>query len=828
MSSKYLLSSVPENKSVSFVQQKRNGHTTYTTNCDTREELKSKLQQVFPDEIDSASQLLDEYQGRENELLQYLSRIHYATNSDGRKGGQDDSFREDHEVEWRGNSGDSSYTRQRQEDMDHMPESTLSNPQGGNLESPVGLNLLTETNNNVVEDENDYIPTDYKIPDVIVKKTARSRVLDPSSPDKYEAASPSGKKTVAALVRLRAWDTAAPRRPHQFSFLTSTHLMLPSERDHDHEGPSTVQRGKNADDERKSYSGNEEVGQAEITAMGLRPRLCVGTIVGIQLKTATMPSSFSQSKLNDSSISVNSSHSYSGKRSYEWRVGNSFNIHEVNILSLSQLAELHYQIENDYSSLRELVMDGWPLDTVRREEVELILEALGPNTSIKRLSMRYSNVTDDVASHCALALVKNESLTQLSLEGNNLSNLSVQNFYAVLKKNNATLRLLDLSHNAMIDDDVEQSLDQYMEQRAVKRTLTNKAEKAKRKARGLPPDPALDDSDDDGECQVTVVMIDEVIKRADGINGAKNSSGEQRQLDQSDRDREAFFSFTDAKHIPQATIPEDQSSYSSHGSSITSRSFNRPGTETDIVTTTPHDQLNKTATEVFDDRACVRPRNTPPNHAVIKNTLQLKEQQRTAETQSNADAIEIKLRNPPEGMNVLKKQISAKDAVKPALKSSSETKDVSPSDNINPSLELSDNDYIDDKADERELRRRLGTEVGAVGAYHINEVAFARQNRAGRSRMRRTESQRRARLAELTREENTAATDVGASDVNNDPIELEPIMDADIERADDTQDHVKSGLWVIGLDGVTDKIICGTVALLLVALLAMVITITLR
>ncbi len=48
---------------------------------------------------------------------------------------------------------------------------------------------------------------------------------------------------------------------------------------------------------------------------------------------------------------------------------------------------------------------------------------------------------------------------QLSLEGNNLTNFLVKIFYSVPKKKNKTLRLLDLTDNSGIDENVDMMLD---------------------------------------------------------------------------------------------------------------------------------------------------------------------------------------------------------------------------------------------------------------------------------------------------------------------------------------------------------------------------------
>ena len=159
----------------------------------------------------------------------------------------------------------------------------------------------------------------------------------------------------------------------------------------------------------------------------------------------------------------------------------------------------------------------------------------------------------------------------------------------------------------------------------------------------------------------------------------------------------------------------------------------------------------------------------------------------------------------------------------------------------NPSLNLSEEDYRDDKADERALRRQLA-QSQAVGAYHMDEVAPARQSRAQgrRGRVARSESQRRARLAELagsgtaTANASSGGGTSGAGGISAGVISggaTEDVYDADIELAEEgyrrQMPRKKSRLSVIGLGdedaGKTEKTTCALLVLLLVGLLVMII-----
>jgi len=585
------------------------------------------------------------------------------------------------------------------------------------------------------------------------------------------------------------------------------------------------------------------------------------------------------------------------------------------------MSELHFQMVNNHSSIRELVLDGLPPSSIAMEEAELMFEALSTNTSIKRLSMRYSNVEHDLASLFALALVDNTNLTQLSLEGNRMTTVSAKNFYSVLTKNNDTLRLLDLSKNPLIDDDVEQALDQFMEQRALKRTLTNKAEKARRAARGMPPDATLDENDnDEGGGQVTVVCLQSTIdnvllensssgggddeqdyngyrqqeqqpqelannddaseslakpypgedfrdymQRMDEMKESTNQSPvRQRQLmDESMRERDVFDNFAAATGSEplsggqqqeqqqeqqyqfrrlqplnsQPQNPPSPTGNDSTGSSITTRSTNKRGNvENDIITTSsnnPQPEPSKAASAAAAAASGVDRSRAPPARM---NTIETQEsandgtltkspgrRRNSLETLESSD--DHLFRDP---MNDLQQQQQQQQmpigSVPPDPYHNTQSSKGS-----DPTFEITQEDYMDDKAGERAMRRALATSGGAIGAYQIDEAAPSRQNRQGgarRGRVNRTESQRRARLAQLSGGDPAAVVG-GARDG---PGGNEDFMDADIERADDEMrpqlQRKRSKFYMIGLDDEdsgTDRIICGILVLLLFGLLVLVI-----
>lgn len=683
--------------------------------------------------------------------------------------------------------------------------------------------------------------------------------------------------------------------------------------------------------------------------VGERERLEAGALVGMRLRPLAATQQLS------GEVSAASATSFSPRREFEWKAGQEVYVCRANFLPLSKLSELHFRIETDHASLRELVMDGLPPQSLALEEAELIFEALGSNASIRRLSMRYSNVDDDLASLLALALVDNVTLTQLSLVGNSLTNVSAKNFYSVLKKNNETLRMLDLNGNPDIEKDVEQALEQFMGQRELKRTLTNKAEKARRAARGMPPDENLDDNGDEvpGDGQVTVVIPqDTLVKNCDGMelqykrnddhdinddssmtakprlgenfrdfmrrmDEAKesnlDSSSYNRQLmHQSYTEREAFDNFSGVgsfveqgqqQQVPYPLVRKNKvvqeapgehsqpqiGSNESTGSSITTLTHTQSGNVEDVITTTSNrnddpgsplkpagEQRTRASTpwrmnaielqeSAGDDRVTKsnRVNYLPRQIDTIEYRESFDHDARRFRPQGQIDTVEAQESADPTDRRILQNRaLSNKNVQQSALPTQSgavtyhPTQASEPSHSAasfsgasNPSLEISENDFIDAKARERDIRRMLATEAGAVGAYHINEAAPARQNRSSgrggrRSRGGRTESQRMRRLRELEGSGDGGRSHCGmgtAALASTAGADDEVILDANIDRTDDLyleeigrkrMDRRRSSLSLHSIveidDCGIDRIVSGFVAVLLVGLLVMVIVLVIR
>lgn len=184
--------------------------------------------------------------------------------------------------------------------------------------------------------------------------------------------------------------------------------------------------------------------------------LCAGSFIGIH-----MPQS-------PSSLTAN-----------VWKVDDTICIrNRINLIPHTDLRRIARLVENNHASLRTLIMDGLPPSTFTMAQAHNFAIALGGrNSTVRTLSIRYSHVTDDIADMLALALTENTTLLHLSLEGNQLTSVAAKNFFNVIRQGNDTLRELNLRHNPSVDGEILEAIDQFMQQRELRRKLIEKREK---------------------------------------------------------------------------------------------------------------------------------------------------------------------------------------------------------------------------------------------------------------------------------------------------------------------------------------------------------------
>lgn len=541
--------------------------------------------------------------------------------------------------------------------------------------------------------------------------------------------------------------------------------------------------------------------------------LRVGTLVGMRLRPS---SSGSGSGSSPGSSLLNGR----GRQDAEWKVTSPVEfLHGVTLLPPTGFVTgLISRMENHDPSLRSLVMDGMSLSqSMTRSEMESLFDALGRNASIRRLSIRYSGIDDDVASLLALALVDNTTLTQLHLGGNDMTILSAKSFFSVLQRMNKTLRLLDLGGNhPSIDDGVERELDQFMSQRALKLKLTNKAEKARRAARGMPPDPTLEDDDDDEDVDGRLTMvcpqsiIDEIFVDNSGVGGGGVNNRERIGNEGGMVAARGGGMISKINDLDICVGLEDPDANEPNPGENIREYLVEDGTS---VVSLASDALDEQQVQLLYEgyKNSQRPNSlsslVQKNISIGSSITAFSAENDDRSEQSNSPLLHPILRSA--STSVASGRVSFQGHDSRASRSSSS--------------DTSNNDF--GRAINEKMKRATSNRV--IGAQHIDEAAPGRQNRgdARRSRRRRSIGERRRRLAQLESEGAGVATSGGGDVAAAAAVGggSEAFYDADVELAvsslgDESQQSApkKSRLS-------ENKVITGFIALLIVGLLVLII-----
>lgn len=238
----------------------------------------------------------------------------------------------------------------------------------------------------------------------------------------------------------------------------------------------------------------------------------------------------------------------------------------------------------------------------------------------------------------------------------------------------------------------------------------------------------------------------------DNFAAATAGSGSEPLFEGQEQDQYQFRGLHGLHQSP----PSPQGNGST-GSSITTRSANKQGNgENAIIITAPDSPTQSAASGGSRDRA-------PPVHmssietqdsVTVNNSLARRSSIHTIES-SNLNLFGDSTNDLHQQKQQQQMQIGS---VPPNPYHNTQSSKGSGS-----QFELNPDDYMDEKAGEREMRRALATSGGAVGVYHIDEAAPSRQNRSGgarQNRMGRSESQRLARLAQLDGSDGDGGTGV--------------------------------------------------------------------
>ena len=261
--------------------------------------------------------------------------------------------------------------------------------------------------------------------------------------------------------------------------------------------------------------------------------VCAGSYIGIHLQQQQPPSSMSSS-----------SHQIT------WNVDDTISIqHKINLIPHTDLQRIIHLMENNHSSVQTLILDGLSPSTFTTERAQAFAIALGErNTTVQNLSIRNSHVNDTIANLLALALVQNTTLERFSLEGNNeLTSVAAKNFFGAIQRRdgNTTLRYLNLRNNPMVDGELLEAMDQFMEQRELRRRLLlGNRDNKKRGRSGLNNDVVV--NDEPKFDSVTVVCHETILDGtfdADTISLETSAEIPELKVDMTPLENESFMHY---------------------------------------------------------------------------------------------------------------------------------------------------------------------------------------------------------------------------------------------------------------------------------------------
>lgn len=657
-----------------------------------------------------------------------------------------------------------------------------------------------------------------------------------------------------ALVRIRAWDLANPQSIHHFTstlnvFLDDgvlvlgeedrekhmlessrlSHLTLISEvddedgsADDDKNDDHSLQKGESDADDCFLYSDGLEIMRQNDEGEN---DICAGSFVAINLE-------------------VDSSYSTVENKSTPWNIDDTIILRKrLHLLPYNDMNHLVRLMEYNHPSLKTLIMDGLPPSIFTKVKAQLFADALGEkNTSIHYISMRYSNIDDDIAMIFALALVENTTLKRFSLEGNRLTNMAAKNFFTVIRQSNKTLQYLDMTNNPLIDADILDAVDQYMQQRELRQSLLTRSQRGSRTGRGI-DDPFYAIH---SEFELAVVLCHESI--IDGTFDPNVASFDftpeppELSVVLSPLPNESFFQYmqrmntttnTNIGYMPR-NIPLEGDNITSNSPSL--HDMRQPSLKMLANSVLASQRLYaQTSGQVPRHSLQVLPKQQfPINREPFyqsKSTPNL----HSFSPMDNVNAAMLSQRslyrsNPYDSL------LSTRESSFTTL-SSAHSRAHSPS--LSQRLEKSSSQNAGGSISEK--ARGSHELSNSVGAHHINEPAPGRQNRARglrRSRQRMTQSQRMARIKALTNGAGNSSMNDAHNGSARNAIHIESSMIA--SSRNDTYNENDTGALefeqgirpritksIFGLDGEETRLDCFVCILILVLVLVLLVMIIL-
>ncbi|KAL3782064.1 hypothetical protein HJC23_006292 [Cyclotella cryptica] len=655
-----------------------------------------------------------------------------------------------------------------------------------------------------------------------------------------------------AVVRIRAWDPANPQFSHHFTCSSAVlfddgmlalgetggrKIMLQTSRrpplshitevddedgsaDDDKNDDASLKRGES---ERDNFQTTRQIEEGEND-------VCAGSLVGITLE-------------------VNSSFPTFKNKQISWNIDDTIFLRKrLHLLPYNDMNHLVHLMEYNHPSLQTLIMDGLPPSIFTKVEAQLFADALGEkNTSIQYISMRYSNIDDDIAMIFALALVENSTLKRFSLEGNRLTNVAAKNFFTVIRQSNKTLEQLDMSNNPSIDADILDAVDQFMQQRELRRSLLNGPRRGSRTERRR-SDPFVREGESGLHSQFesgVVICHESIIDGTFDPNVVSlDISPEPPELSASmaPLPTESFFQYmqrmnaatnTNIRFVPRNILSEGDNGTPNPPSlhqirQPTFKTLANSVLASQRLYAERSGQLQRHSLRVMPTQQL---QNTGDQFYQSRSAGNLHVSSRMAETNAPMHSQ----RSLDQG-NQLDSLLSSRESSFTTLSSAQSRAQSAPSRQY---LEKSFSHKTSGSSSEKARGPRELS--NSVGAYHVNEPAPSRQNRAGglsRSRPRMTQSQRMARIKALTNGVGNSSINDAYSGSSMNALNIHSSMNGS-SRNDTYNDNDVRGTEseqgtrprmtksMLGLDDVETRLDCFVCVLIIVLVIALVVMIIL-